>query len=155
MWMMIVLLRLLSVGSIYACLPSISLLCSYYVLESNLWKCRYSYRSYLYRTLLFFSGYKVKAICETCAVSHNMEPADRKKNMAIVSRFLTQVHLLFKKTVKSTYINITNMNDCRNELEKETSFRTSLNYNKYIIYYLPDLVRVARELVNWINSYPY
>ncbi|GMT00552.1 hypothetical protein PENTCL1PPCAC_22726 [Pristionchus entomophagus] len=45
-----------------------------------------------WRAVYESTGYKVKAICETCAVSLNMEPADRKKNMTIVSKFLTQEH---------------------------------------------------------------
>ncbi|KAH7722327.1 INX-12 protein [Aphelenchoides avenae] len=46
----------------------------------------------LWRTIYNSTGFKVRAICETCSIKANMEPEDRAKNMEIVARFLVFDH---------------------------------------------------------------
>lgn len=46
----------------------------------------------LWRTIYNTTGFKVRAICETCSIKANMEPEDRAKNMETIARFLVFDH---------------------------------------------------------------
>uniref|UniRef100_A0A7E4UNG9 Innexin n=1 Tax=Panagrellus redivivus TaxID=6233 RepID=A0A7E4UNG9_PANRE len=46
----------------------------------------------LWRSVYNAVGFKVRAICETCSIKSNMDPADRAKNISVVARFLIFDH---------------------------------------------------------------
>ncbi|KAI6207728.1 Innexin [Aphelenchoides besseyi] len=48
----------------------------------------------LWRAIYNSVGFRVKAICETCNIRANMDPADRSRNVEIVARFLASDHQL-------------------------------------------------------------
>jgi hypothetical protein len=45
-----------------------------------------------FRSIYSSSGFKVKAICETCSIKSNMEAGERSKNMDVIARFLIYDH---------------------------------------------------------------